>query len=286
MARIYWENFMSNKEYEQKLICGVASSIIKNGGDKFLSSVILTGSFGRNEPTFQTVNGELSLKSDVEIALVYCGKNAKKKMEDLITKVSSEFSEELNLMALSEKRVSGIHNFNGTLFTPKYKTLFTYDLFNGSKTIWGKDYIGSTRVTLSEIDIYEAKRIVANRIGELSFLTSQKEDDFLEMQWKGKLMLAIVSAWLLLNNRYVSSYHEQRDIIDQNTGEIINVFGLKFMEDYTGVFAFLRDNGDSYCVPNENLRNYVSIIDKIFSDRGINKSKVNSFSRKCKYLIK
>ena len=97
---------MNISEYENNLISNIIKSIEKHGGKKLLSSIILTGSFGRKEPTYSIKeNGLFFLKSDIEIALI-CQKNIyRKQINQLIKNVSAEFNEDLNLMQLSEKRV-------------------------------------------------------------------------------------------------------------------------------------------------------------------------------------
>lgn len=168
---------MDRKTYERDLIENVIASIEKHGGKDCLSSIILTGSFGRGEPTYTVGDdGEPQLKSDVEIALVFPDSSKKQAVEQLIGTVSSEFTEELNLMAINEKRVRKAYNFNFSMRVPKYKTIFTYDLFNGSRTIWGRDFIEENTITVAEIDPYEAKRLVANRIGELVYLQNSADD--------------------------------------------------------------------------------------------------------------
>ena len=120
---------MNTKEYEKNLIESIIESVEKNGGKDLLSSIVLTGSFGRYEPTYSySDDGTFKLKSDVEIALIYNRKVKKSNIEELISKVSKEFDEDLNLMPIDEKRIKGVYNFNHSLFIPKYKTIFTYDL--------------------------------------------------------------------------------------------------------------------------------------------------------------
>lgn len=281
---------MDKVVYEEKLISNVIASIEKYGGKDCLSSIILTGSFGRDEPTyFLNSNGDLQLKSDVEIALVFPKSSQKTQVEDLIQKVSCEFTEDLNLMAVNEKRVQKAYNFNFSIRVPKYKTIFTYDLFNGSKTIWGKDFIKEQAIKLADVDPYEAKRLVANRIGELTYLqnTSNKEKgEYLRLQWKGKLMLAIVGAWLICENEYVSAYHGQYNKAKLEQKRIENVLGRGFFAEYEKVFLFLRENGEQYEVPNQFLKNYVKNIDNYFREKELVSPKVNSLSRCIKYVVK
>ena len=281
---------MDKAVYEEKLISNVVASIISHGGKDCLSSIILTGSFGRGEPTYSLYsNGELQLKSDVEIALVFSKSSQKKLVEELIQKVSSEFTEELNLMAINEKRVRKAYNFNFSLCVPKYKTIFTYDLFNGSKTIWGRDFIKEKTIELTDVDPYEAKRLVANRIGELTYLqntSKSKQNTYLRIQWKGKLMLAIVSAWLICEGEYVSSYHGQYDKIKAHAQEVEVLMGERFLEDYAKVFAFLREDGESYEVSDQCLEKYVRCMSTYFDKKHLSSPKVNSISILLKYTLK
>lgn len=281
---------MDKAVYEKNLIGNVINSIERHGGKNCLSSIILTGSFGRSEPTYvMGVNGDIQLKSDVEIALVFPKSSQKKVVEALIQKVYAEFTEELNLMAVNEKRVRKAYNFNFSLRTPKYKTIFTYDLFNGSRTIWGRNFIGEKKITLDDVDPYEAKRLVANRIGELTYLqdtADSDKQDYLRMQWKGKLVLAIVSAWLICEGEYVSSYYGQYEKLKKRKEEAERVIGKGFFTEYDKVFNFLRENGEAYEVPDKILINYVKNIDQYFRKKEIKVPKVNSISRLLKYILK
>lgn len=192
-------------------------------------------------------------------------------------------------MAVDEKRVRKAYNFNFSIRVPKYKTIFTYDLFNGSRTIWGRDFIKKQNIKLTDVDLYEAKRLVANRIGELTYLqnTSNKETiGYLRLQWKGKLMLAIVSAWLICEREYVSAYHGQYDKAKLKQQKLENVLGRGFFAEYEKVFLFLRENGELYEVPDQLIKSYVKNIDDYFREKDLSSPKVNSLSRFAKYVIK
>lgn len=281
---------MDRVEYEKSLIQKIISSIKCNGGDRYLSSIILTGSFGRGEPTYSIdTYGNFQLKSDIEIALIYPKSVRKRDVLNLIKCVSEEFNEDLNLMPLTEKRVRKGHNFNFSLKEPRYKTIFTYDLYNGSYTIWGKDFISQKQILLDSIDIYEAKRIVANRIAELCYLCNNsktKDIEYITMQWKGKVLLAIASAFLICQGMYKSSYRKQFDCIINNKDSVEKVLGDGFVEEYKKVFEALRENGSSYEVQECDLMKYVERIDNIFQNNLLKKSRVNNISRYIKYIIK
>lgn len=284
-------NNIVKEAYEENLIKSVLNSIEQHGGRKCLSSIILTGSFGRGESTYEIDTDEqFHLKSDVEIALIFPDSSKKNIVEKLIREVSAEFEEDLNLMAVNEKRVRKVYNFNFSIRIPKYKTIFMYDLFNGSRTIWGQDFIKSKEVRLSDVDPYEAKRLVANRIGELVYLQTHTDDvekkEYLRKQWKGKLVLAIVSAWLICEGEYVSSYYGQYQRMKNKIADVEGTLGEEFFEEYDMVFRFLRENGPVYEIPDKKLIGYVQRIDQYFRKKGVGKSKVNSSSRVMKYVFK
>lgn len=281
---------MDQEKYEKKLINHIIGRIERYGGRKCLSSIILTGSLGRGEATYETdADGGICLRSDVEMALVFPGLLQKKKVETLIHKVSHEFKEDLNLMAVEERRVKKASNFNFSLITPRYKTLFTYDLFNGSRTIWGRDFIEGKEVALDEVDLYEAKRLVANRIGEYIYLQNTSDlnkKEYLRMQWKGKIMLAVASAWLIIEGMYTSSYLEQYERVRANKEKVEDLIGRGFVLEYEKTIFFLRGNSEVYEVPDKSLFRYIKNIDCCFQVNRIKKAKVNSFSRFIKYMLK
>lgn len=281
---------MRREQYEEDLMRRVISGILDHGGSDMLSSIILTGSFGREEPTY-TVNedGSFQLKSDVEIALVLSRNQYKKAVMQMIEEVSQAFTEELNLMPISAARIRKAQNFNYSLLPSRYKTVFTYDLFNGSKTIWGKDFLQENRVSLADVDPYEAKRLVANRIGELCCGCGAASDEAVSSfrrQWKRKVMLALGGAWLILNQEYVSSYRGQFDKIMSHKKAVNQALGEHFAEEYEKVFPLFQANARIYEVPDEMLKGFVQKMDQIFRTAGISRPKVNSVSRFAKYCAK
>lgn len=277
---------MGIEEYCDNLIRKIVMSIEKKNGKKYFSSIILTGSLGRGEPTYSITSSGVFLKSDVEIGLVV--KKSSKKIKQIVKNISEEFNEELNLMILNAKRIKKGQNYNYSIIIPKYKTIFTYDLYNGSKTIFGDDLIGSRKHLVSNIDLYEAKRLVGNRIGELVYLQSQNGQNNAEvyLQWKGKLVLAIGSAWLIISDLYVSSYYEQRIRILENQDIVENKLGVGFVQEYEKAFSFLRKNGGWVEIDDLLLRNFVFGVSTCFDELGLTRSKTNSLSRVLKYIIK
>lgn len=270
-------DIMNREEYEKKLFKEILSSMERHGVLAIAESVILTGSFGRGEATYIYIGEEVILKSDVEIAIV-C-KRLTKRIRRLIAKVSDEFEEDLTLIPIYKSRIEKMYNFNGSILSPKKKTLFTYDLYKGSRTIWGRDFIGGIQISVSEIDLYEAKRIVANRIGELIYIAHTKPQN--EPVWKAKLYLAIATAYLLLNGQYESSYKAQKALIMSDKNRINETLGTNFLEQYNQAFSFLRENGGEVEFSHEELRVYTERIYSMMDN--LHSPKVNSLSRRVKY---
>lgn len=274
-------------EYEKKLLQEVLKRIEYYGGKKLLSSVVLTGSFGRDEPTYvQSSDGLIRLKSDVEIGLVFSGYRKRKRVIALGEQVAKEFSEDLNFMPISERRLEKAHNFNFTVWSSKKKTLFTYDLYNGSKTIWGRCIVEKVPLSLEMVDLYEAKRLVANRIGELICCSEEEDMGYVQAQWRGKLMLALGSAWLLCSGLYASSYRKQYLLLAEHRLEAEKIYGESFFEDYEKAFLLLRRNQEAGCIQKESLMTYVKAADVLFCQLGLKKPKSNSLSRNLKYWLK
>ena len=278
---------MERQEYERKLFTDIVNAIIAHGGAKLLSAVILTGSFGRGEATYSLdENGALTLKSDVEIALVYPRTTRKSDVQKLTHQIRAQFEEELNLMCMDESRLRNGYNFNHSLVPPRYITIFTYDLYHGSKTIWGKDYLSRGRWLFSRLDLYEAKRLIANRIGEMIYLQNQLTDVYTLNQWRAKVVLALGSAWLICNGMYVSPYAKQFEQLKDIWQQLDESFGAGFFRTYEQSFLFLRRDGLAPCLSDLELRGYVAAADRYMQTFGICRARVNSLSRIVKYVIK
>ena len=274
---------MRREAYEAQLFDRINKAFEAHQLSDCACSAILTGSFGRGEPTYRYSGEDVTLQSDVEIALIYRRSRDGKRLRTAMRAIASEFEEDLNFMAFPRRRIVRRHNYNHTLFTPRYCTLFAYDLFGASRTIWGETLLGRS-LPAERIDLYEAKRIVANRIGEL--LCVPEEDVQSVAVWRAKLLLAIASAYLLCEGAYQSSYRAQHDEILRRKAALIGVLGHKFMVDYQAAFGYLREGADGFCVSDGNLRGYVAAIGDYLQQRGVAKPKTNSLSRRVKYCLR
>lgn len=273
---------MTRAEYEDALIKNIVEKISQSPESKYISSVVLTGSMGRGEGTYTEKDGKLILKSDVETALVF--DRDQKAVYEMINRLKPLFTEDVNFMTIHKTRVEKMYNFNYSFVTPKYKTIFMFDFFNGSKTIYGRDYISEKNIAVTDIDPYEAKRIVANRIAEMTYLAA--ENEYTVFQWKCKTVLAVASAWLVCEKKYRPSYFSQRDIIKDNKEEFSRIFTEEFAELYFRAFSFLREGAAEFEFDENVLRRAVSLFSDYYQTKNNERSRTTNTARKLKYILK
>ena len=268
---------MDRQLYEAQLFTRILAAFSANGAERNLHSIILSGSFGRGEATY---HGGV-LESDVELGLVY-RRGRRRQTQEMLRTVAAQFSEELNCMPFPRSRIRRACNFNYSLLPSRWKTVFTFDLFRGSKTLWGEELLEANASRDLRLDPYEAKRIVANRIGELALSEGAGE----RRRWQAKLILAIGAAWLIAEGLYQSSYRAQNRSILEHTDALSALLGSSFPEVYHSAFAFLREGADCFAAEDPFLRSYVEIIGDFFKRKGISRPRVNNFARWLKYCLK
>lgn len=277
------EKYYTEDEYTKDLIQEIVEKIISDQASKYILAIIVTGSFGRNEPMYErNPEGSLYLRSDIEIGLVYSNYYHVKDIYQLIDRVEKDTPEALELLLFQERRMRCVQNYNYSVGVPKKKTLFTYDVFNSAYTVWGKDYLKESEVCLNEVDMYEAKKIVANRIAEYCCFMHRGLDVSLEdyqVQWKAKILIAIGTAWLICIGKYKSSYADQYKIIASLKREAMDLFEGDFWEDYSNAYQYLRKGGSIYNISDVHLRHYAKKINMVFNEMHLTKSRCKSLSK-------
>lgn len=272
------------KEYMEKLKSQIIQDIENFPHKTDIESIILTGSLGRDEGTFHIdkETNNLILDSDVELALVY--KPGKKDSAKTFKQFLIEnYKEDMNPMTISLLRVRNMYNFNYSFKTPKYNSIFMYDLYNGSKTIWGTELLSARSLPY---DKYEAKRIIANRIGEYACLKYiEKAPEKQIKQWEAKILLSVGIACCIIDNIYESPYKKHCEAICKSKDKWNDYLGSNFVEDYIEAYEYLRLGIDKYDVPTERIKSYVEKISKLFNTNEYSKPKITSLSRKLKYAI-
>ena len=62
--------------------------------------------------------------------------------------------------------------------------------------------------------------------------------------------------------------------------------GEGFWNEYDAAFSFLRESGEVYEIPDYKLMDYIKRIDQYFNEKNLKIPKVNSTSRRIKYIVK
>ena len=202
----YVENSSINEKVS-KIIEDLRDEIISNFHPK---SIILTGSFGREEGTVIEENGKLKFLSDCEIAVIpykYILNRSK------INEFKSNFYDRTGLKV----GIGGV-TLSFYLMIPfinkKMKpTMANYDLKYGSKVIYGKNYLERIpNFKREDIPLWEGIRLLFNRMAEalehFSFENPNKEMIF----WTNKIVLACQDALLLSLGKYHHSYRKRNEM--------------------------------------------------------------------------
>lgn len=240
------------KIYRERFLEEILIAFEKDGITEKLDYLILTGSFGRNEPTFIQENDTIKYLSDLEIIFAPKRKNAFSidLIDELNKKYSKQFCIEFNIMLFSKKRIEKRLNYNHTLKN-KYVTLLTYDVFKGSKFIIGN---ANEREDSFIIDKYEGKKLICNRLAEW-YINKENGDMLSDLQWKSKILLAVSTAYLVFNDSYASSYKKQNQLFN----EINVLFDNEQTSIINNAFDFLRVSGKPYRVTEDDIRKIIKI---------------------------
>lgn len=278
----FCENLMNteiNKAHE-KLLDTIVKNISENELGKFVSSIIISGSFGRGEPTCHIENENIVYESDMEMVLVYTNWVNLFRIRKFSKEITDRFPQfELELIPISASRLTHVRNHNYSLLRPKKKTLFTYDFYNGSRTIWGREYLNHV-VTVEEIDPFEGKRIIANRVAELVYVRSRQGTIREQNRWLAKIILALGTAYLIEKKSYKSSYQDQKKTL--NTCELsLSAQGRDFLILYKKAFQYLREGivGNSFLPDENHIRGYIKRAHDYYSAKGVHASHTN-----CAYI--
>lgn len=257
----------------QKLLDSIVNKIRETGLIKHVDSIIISGSFGRNEPTYHIENGQIIYESDMEMILVYnnwFNLFNIKKQSDEIKKCFPEL--DLELIPISASRLDKVRNHNYSLFTPAKKTLFTFDFYDGSRTIYGKEHL-KNKVKIEDVDNFEGKRIIANRVAELVYIRNHNGSLEEQNRWLAKIVLSLGTAFLIETREYKSSYHNQLEAIGMSKS-VSTAFDNEFINIYIKAFDYLREGKKttSFIAYEPSIKEYVGIAYEYYKKNKVNKS--------------
>jgi hypothetical protein len=179
-------------------------------------SIILSGSFGRDEGAVLVDSGRLVFLSDCEIIVVankYIARSALKKL-------SSELAQETDIHV--DLWWNSPIKFGSPLVTKP--TIMNYDLKYGSRILYGKDYLRKIPDFKPEdIPLWEGLRLLFNRMVEsmkqfsISYLRRPPtEEQKRKLLYSiSKLILACQDALLLCLKKYDSSYRVRNEMFKE-----------------------------------------------------------------------
>lgn len=169
-------------------------------------SIILTGSFARQEATIIEEDGKLKFLSDCEIIII--------SNQDVFGKKKKKFTSQFYKRTGLKVSLSGtILMFN--LYLPFLRKnmearIDYYDLKYGSKVIYGKDYLKELPdFNPEEIPPWEGIRLILNRMAESIEHLSFEKPGRDAVYWTDKMILACQDALLLNKGKYHSSFVER-----------------------------------------------------------------------------
>jgi hypothetical protein len=183
------------------------------------NSIIVSGSFGRNEVSIQRKDGVTKFLSDLEvnpIALKYISPSKTKK-------IVSELKRKYDIdVSINGTKLSLMLLFPGLAQRIK-PTIRSYDLKNGSKVVYGKNYLSRIPDFKPEdIPFSEGIRLIFNRIAES--LNSQVSDSGSDkvIYSDCKIVIACQDAFLLSKHVYSSSYRTRNSFFQETPKEFLD----------------------------------------------------------------
>jgi len=177
----------------------------------FLVSIVLYGSYGRDEGAFYRKNDEISLYNDFDLLLI-----VKKRVPDaemFRLKQTLLDNSEVRWIDISQKTVSNLKKL--------MPSILNYDLKFGSRVIWGDTDIlefipifSPSQITLKDAELLYFTRLYTF-LGSLDanafFVGVRGEKSRFFRNQMAKAILAIVDILLLQKNKYHPSYHQRVD---------------------------------------------------------------------------
>ena len=213
------ENFHLNDEIIKNNLKVIDGEVRKKIVPFFApKSIILRGSFGRDEVSFGWINEKITYYSDCEIIVI----NPKNQFKKNITEIATELSNELQLkveIADLEPELKYFLKFGLVKYI--IPTIDNYELKYGSKVIYGENFLEKLPIfNAKDIPIWEGIRLILNRMiecshyfnlyNQLTEISDQQKNNL--YYWINKLILACQDALLILIKKYHYSYRTRNKI--------------------------------------------------------------------------
>lgn len=251
-----------NQKYKSKIdtdINIIINEIVKQVGSQ-LVSIVLYGSYGRDEGAFFEEKGKVFVYNDYDLLLIV--NNKKNILEKEIQKISNQLFNfiEIKWIDISLYSLNNLRNLK--------PSIFNFDLKYGSKVIWGNKNILNLIPTFKaqQITLKDAEILYFTRL--YTFLGSLPPDAFkIGVEGKdsrffrnqmAKAVLAIVDALLLIKKMYHSSYKERVKrfaILYPHKKELIELSNWALLEKMTP-YAKVMDPKETENLHTQILRLY------------------------------
>lgn len=200
-----------NQNYKNKLNedIDIIVSVIHKLAKSKIVSIILYGSYGRDEGAFYNKNGRIYSYNDYDILLIALDPTTDEELRGI--KQTLLHYLDVRWIDISQIRISDLKSLK--------PTIFNFDLKYGSKTIWGDNNVLNLipAFTPKQLTLRDAETLYFTRLytflGSLERVafdvgTEGEESRFFRNQM-AKAVLAIVDVLLLQKNMYHTSYRER-----------------------------------------------------------------------------
>jgi len=197
-------------------------------------SIVLTGSFGRDEPAVTINEGKLKFLSDCEICIVpnrYIPKKSIEKIKSNLSKMTGlnlTITRSIGLWIYSSLPVPNI--ISSKIWK---RSIQRYDLKHGSKIIYGENCLQRTPDFKPEdIPLWEGIRLVFNRMAEaLKYFSIDglytPEEEMELIYWISKIIIACQDALLLSIGKYHPSYKIRNHMFQELFPQYFNELNMK-----------------------------------------------------------
>jgi hypothetical protein len=189
-------------------------------------SIILTGSFGRDEVTTRVRDGSLEFLSDCDVTVISQKYVPHTKVNELAREVREEFGLDLSVSGVKLSLFLLIPGLSRNL----RPTIQNFDLKHGSKVIYGKDYLREVPdFDPGEIPFWEGMRVVFNHMAATLKTSPLQSESCPQSAYEScKLALACRDAVMLSDHKYDSSYRSRNLMFQQSFPEEFRLAAPEF----------------------------------------------------------
>lgn len=218
-------------ELDNPRVEGIMNGIIEEIVYHFQpQAVIISGGFGRNEPSFIEDVKRIKFLSDCEIVIVSYKYVPQKKLDGLAKKLTQRTGLEVVLHNSLRLCVYSKSNLPSAVSKRIWRSsIANYDLKYGSRVAFGEDALQYIPDIKSEdIPIWEGIRLMFNRMAaslEYFPIIKQKREE--TIYWINKVIIACQDALVLSEKQYHHSYATRNAILSELLPQYLNELNEK-----------------------------------------------------------